>query len=233
MLSSSNDPPPNSISNNNESGLTCYDRGFVYLYDSPKDTNKLSSFFRRINLYAEIEHNKALRTNTRQAAKVAKEQIITEYETFLHRKYNDQTVTFQSIPEPLELGMKDDRVVFSGLERLAQLATGRSNNVFNDYGIGIGTTPVLPGDTRLEFQEARVRIDETGFAESKGSSMVFAAIFPSTVPTITVSESAIFDNPAPPETMFLRTVYEGANVVEHTFNQTFVAVSHFVYLLSV
>ena len=233
MLSSSCNPAPGDISNPNNSGLTAYDRGFVYLYDSPKDTNKLSYFFRRINLYADIEHNKTFRTNTRVAAKVAKEQIINEYETFLHRKYNDQTVSYRDIPEPLELGMKDDRVVFSGLERLAQLATGRSNNVFNDYGIGTGTTPVLPGDTELEFQEARVRIDETGFAESKGSSIVFAAIFPSTVPTISVSESGIFDNPQPPETMFLRTVYEGANVVEHTFNQTFVAVSHFVYLLSV
>ena len=201
-----------------DSGITCYDFSYIYSYDSPKDINKLSKLFQTIRL-------------SKDTAK--KNILLTFYEKFLDRKYNDQTVQHDIIPEMLQLGKKNDRVVFSGLERLAQLATGRSNNTFNDYGIGTGTTPVLPADSRLEFQEARVRIDETGFAESKGSSMVFAAIFPSSVPTISVSESAIFDNPAPPETMFLRTVYEGANVVEHTFNQTLVAVSHFIYLLSV
>jgi hypothetical protein len=149
------------------------------------------------------------------------------------RKQQDKTVCFEMIPEPLQVGYKPDRVVFSGLERIAELATGRSSQTFNYYGIGTGPTPVLPSDTQLDFEEARISMNDNGFAESKGSSMAFAATFPTILPSMTVAESGIFDRSVSPSTMFLRTVYSGSNAVPHVFNQTFVCTSHFVYLLSV
>lgn len=201
-------------------GVSNADVGYVSLFDT-KDFKKLDKFYNQIKL-ARSNNNITL-----------KNELVDYYEQFLARKYQDQTVCYEWIPEPLEIGYKPDRVVFSGLERLADLATGKSSLTFNYYAIGTGTSPVLPSDIGLDFEEARVSIADTGFAESKGSSMVFAAYFPATLPSMSVSESGIFDRHTTPSTMFLRTTYSGSNILPHIFNQTFVAVSHFVYQLSV
>jgi hypothetical protein len=201
-------------------GLTQCDFGYVLSFD-PNDKEKLSKFYDRIKI-ARSDNNLTL-----------KNELVEYYEQFLSRLYNDKTVSYEHIPEPYEVGYHGDRVVFSGLERLADLATGKSDLTFNYYAIGSGSSPVLPSDTVLDFEEARVSILETGFAESKGSSMVFAANFPSTLPSMNVTESGIFDRKTPPTTMFLRTTYIGSNIIPHVFSQKFVAVSHFVYQLSV
>src|SRR5215212_4641781 len=201
-------------------GITQCDLGYVLSFD-PKDEQKLSKFYDRVKI-ARQKNDLGL-----------KNELVEYYEQYLSRSYNDQTVCHEYIPEHNEIGYRGDRVVFSGLERIADLATGKSNFTFQFYSIGTGPSPVLPSDTALNFEEHRVSINETGFAESKGSSMVFAAYFPTTIPSMDVTESGIFDRSNSPSTMLLRTVYTGANIVSHIFNQTFVATSHFVYQLSV
>ena len=201
-------------------GVSSVDVGYVTLFD-PKDLVQLNKFYNHIKL-ARLNNNLE-----------RKNELVQYYEQFLSRKYQDMTVSYELIPEPFDMSYKNDRVVFSGLERLADLATGKSDSTFNYYAIGTGTSPVLPSDVQLDFEEARVSINETGFAESKGSSMVFAGYFPATLPSMSVSESGIFDRFNAPSTMFLRTIYTGSNILPHIFNQTFVAASHFVYQLSV
>ena len=210
----------NQIKDQSKKGLTQCDLGYVLSFDL-KDEKKLSKFYERIRI-------------ARQKNDIAKKnELVQYYEQYLSRSYNDQTVCHEYIPEPLEIGYKPDRVVFSGLERIADLATGKSDLTFNYYAIGTGSSPVLPSDTFLDFEESRVSINDTGFAESKGSSMVFSAYFPTTLPSMSVTESGIFDRFTNPSTMLLRTIYTGSNVIPHIFNQTFVATSHFVYQLSV
>lgn len=162
-----------------------------------------------------------------------KKWLLETYWNELNRFYNDQTVKFEVLPEPLQIGYAEDRVVFSGLERIAQLATGKSVNTFNFYRIGTGSNPVLPNDVGLHVEEAVTSMDDTGFAESKGSTMQFAGIFPTNIPTMSISESGIFDSRTDPSTMFLRTVYSGSNIVNHTVNTTYIAISHIIYLISV
>jgi hypothetical protein len=202
-------------------GITQCDFGYVLSFDPHTDQKKLSKFYDRVKI-ARQKNDLAL-----------KNELVEYYEQFLSRSYNDQTVCHEYIPEPHEIGYKCDRVVFSGLERIADLVTGKSDLTFNYYAIGTGSSPVLPSDTALDFEESRVAINETGFAESKGSSMVFSAYFPTTLPSMSVAESGIFDRFTSPSTMLLRTTYTGTNIVSHIFNQKFVAVSHFVYQLSV
>jgi len=202
-------------------GITQCDLGYVLSFDSKKDEQKLVKFYDSVKM-ARQNNDLGL-----------KNELVEYYEQYLSRSYNDQTVCHEYIPEHNEIGYRGDRVVFSGLERIADLATGKSNFTFQFYSIGTGPSPVLPSDTALNFEEHRVSINETGFAESKGSSMVFAAYFPTTIPSMDVTESGIFDRSTSPSTMLLRTVYTGANIVSHIFNQTFVATSHFVYQLSV
>lgn len=201
-------------------GLTQCDLGYTLLFD-PKDDIKLQKYYNYIKIARE---NNDLEF---------KNELVRYYEQFLARQYQDQTVCYEFIPEPLSIGFRPDRVVFSGLERIADLVTGRNDLTFQFYAIGTDPSPVLPADTRLGFEQSRVSIGQTGFAESKGSSMVFAAAFPTTLASMQVTESGIFDRQQNPSTMFLRTVYTGANIVSHVFNQTFVATSHFVYQLSV
>ena len=208
------------IKNSKSKGITQCDLSYVLSFD-PKDKQKLSKFYDRIKI-ARQQNDLGL-----------KNELIDYYEQFLSRSYNDQTVCHEYLPENNDIGYRCDRVVFSGLERLADLATGKSSATFNYYSIGTGSSPVLPSDTALDFEEARVSINETGFAESKGSSMVFAAYFPTTLPSMSVSESGIFDRYNAPSTMFLRTTYTGSNIISHIFNQTFVCASHFVYQLSI
>jgi len=201
--------------------LTQCDVGYNILFDS-KDYDKLQRFFATIRLCR--EQNNLYRKN----------EFIDYYEQFLSRRFQDKTTCYEWIPEPLEIGYKPDRVVFSGLERIADLVTGKTSRTFNYYAIGTGITPVLPSDTALDFEAYRVAIFTTGFAESKGSSMVFAANFPTTLPSMNVTESGIFDRfTTLDDTMLLRTLYTGSNVIPHVFNQTFVATSHFVYQLSI
>lgn len=204
-------------------GLAQVDIGYVATFDpKTKDYEKLQKYYSYI---------KAAR---QKGDLQLKNELVQYYEQFFARKYQDKTVCYEWLPEPFEVGCKFDRVVFSGLERIADLVTGRSSQVFTHYAIGTGPTPVLPADTALDFEQARVSIGETGFAESKGSSMVFAANFPTTLSSMSVTESGIFDRKEPLlSTMLLRTVYTGSNIVSHIFNQKFVAVSHFVYQLSV
>lgn len=202
-------------------GLTQCDVGYNILFDS-KDYDKMQRFFATIRLCR--EQNNIIR----------KSEFVNYYEQFLSRKYQDKTVCYEWIPEPLAIGYKPDRVVFSGLERIADLVTGKTSRTFNYYAIGTGITPVLPSDTSLDFEAHRVPIFTTGFAESKGSSMVFAANFPTTLPSMNVTETGIFDRFVQlGDTMLLRTLYTGTNIIPHVFNQTFVAASHFVYQLSI
>jgi hypothetical protein len=201
-------------------GLTQCDFGYVLSFD-PKDEQKLSKFYNRVRI-ARQKNDLGL-----------KNELVEYYEKYLSRLYNDQTVCHEYIPECQDIGYYCDRVVFSGLEAIADLATGKRDITFNYYAIGTGLSPVLPSDIGLDFEEIRVSINDTGFAESKGSSMVFAAYFPTTLPSMNVTESGIFDRQNNPSTMLLRTTYSGTNVIPHIFNQTFVATSHFVYQLSV
>lgn len=201
-------------------GITQCDLGYVLSFD-PKDLEKLNTFYQYVKSARE-KNDLGL-----------KNELIQYYEQFLAREYNDQTVSHEWLPQPHKIAYKSDRCVFAGLERLADLCTGKSSSTFQYYAIGTGSSPVLPSDTALDFEEARVSINETGFAESKGSSMVFAAYFPTTLPSMSVSESGIFDRYSAPSTMFLRTTYTASNIISHIFNQTFVCTSHFVYQLSI
>lgn len=197
------------------------DFGYTLLFDK-KDWDKVTSFYRKVRMYSSDPSREGL-----------KRELLEYYEQFLTRKHQDKTVCYEFIPEPLQIGYKSDRVVFAGLERIAELATGSSGQTFQYYAIGSGPTPVLPSDTKLDFEESRISIADNGFAESKGSSMAFAATYPTILPSMTIYESGIFDKKTEPSTMFLRTVYAGTNAVPHVFNSTFIAVSHFVYMLSV
>jgi hypothetical protein len=209
------------INDNSEKGIKQCDIGYLILFDT-NDYDKLNKFYARIRV-ARFNNDLAL-----------KNEYMNYYEQFLTRKQQDKSVSYEIIPEPLEVGHKTDRVVFSGLERIADLVTGKTSRTFNYYSIGTGVTPVLPSDTSLDFETHRVAIFTTGFAESKGSSMVFAANFPTTLPSMNVTESGIFDRfVTEGDTMLLRTLYTGSNVIPHIFNQTFVATSHFVYQLSI
>jgi len=211
----------NTIISKEKKDIIPCDFGYVLLYDI-KDLEKVTNFYRQIREYGKDPYNENL-----------KKELLEYYEQFLTRRQQDKSVCYEFLPEPLQIGYKPDRVVFSGLERLAELATNKSNLTFNHYAIGTGPTPVLPSDTQLDFEEARISIADAGFAESKGSSMAFAATFPTILPSMTITESGIFDKAINPSTLFLRTVYTGNNAVPHIFNQTFIAVSHFVYMLSV
>lgn len=209
------------IEDTKQKGLTHCDVGYALLYD-PNDYEKLQKFYANIRV---ARQNNLLEL---------KNELVQYYEQYLIRTYNDQTVCYEFLPEPYHSSYKFDRVVFSGLERIADLVTGKTSRTFNYYSIGTGLTPVRPSDTSLDFEAHRVAIFTTGFAESKGSSMVFAANFPTTLPSMNVTESGIFDRYTQVgDTMLLRTLYIGSNVVPHVFNQTFVAVSHFVYQLSI
>lgn len=211
----------NTITSPESKDIVPVDFGYTLLFDK-NDWDKVTDFYRKIKTFGEDPQKEDL-----------KRELLQYYEQFLTRKQQDKTVCFEWIPEPLQVGYKPDRVVFSGLERIAELATGRSNQTFAWYAIGTGPTPVLPSDTQLDFEEARISMHDSGFAESKGSSMAFAATFPTILPSMTIAESGIFDRQIAPSTMFLRTVYTGTNAVPHIFNKTFIATSHFVYLLSV
>lgn len=204
-----------------------HDHGFLTLYDK-KDYGLLQSYFKKIRTFG--------LPTLYSTYKDKQYNLLDQYEVFLHREYNDQTTTSLQrdwkLTEPLEIAYKDDRVVLTGLSRFAELITKKSERSFTHYAVGLDDSIVLPSDTKLYNQIARVPLDESGFGEPKGGSIAYAAVFPTTVPTVTIKESGIFDRQSG-GTMLLRTVYTGSNVVNQIFNQTFVVTSHFIYQISV
>ena len=160
----------NTITSPERKDIIPVDFGYTLLFDK-KDWDQVTDFYHKIKTYGGDPHKEAL-----------KRELLQYYEQFLTREHQDKTVCYEFIPEPLQVGYKPDRVVFAGLERIAELATGRSGHTFSWYAIGTGPTPVLPSDTALDFEEARINMNESGFAESKGSSMAFAATFPTILP---------------------------------------------------
>ena len=208
------------LKNNNEhrSSFADVDSSYVCSFDE-KGIKKLNKTFKLIR---QLEDDTP-----------SKEYVRDKYWNELYRYYNDQTIKYETIPEPLQIGYQEDRVVFSGLERLAQLAVNKTSKTFDHYAIGTGTTKVLPSDVSLEAELARTEIDTTGFAESKGSTLQFVGVFLPSLPSVNVSESGIFDSKFDPSTMFLRTVYTGSNIVPHIANETYIVVSHIIYLISV
>lgn len=137
----------------------------------------------------------------------------------LGRFFNDQTTDI----EPLEMTEpKLDLVVNAGLVRIAQLVTGKTNATFNSYASGTGTSSERASDVRLSNENWRVSIIASGYMEPVGTTMKFAAKFPVTVPTATITEGGVFDTgSANAGTMLFRTRYPTTSFVQHIQSRTF------------
>lgn len=162
-------------------------------------------------------------------SKARKSNIINNFDYKLERVYNDQTVDGL---EPLTVIKKIDKVVNSGFTRIAELVVGESVEFFSAFACGTGNTPAYTGDTELDTELARVSIDVSGYATASGSIMKFGAYFPTGVPSASISESGIFDDPVEGN-MLLRSVYPANKVLVHTLNSTFFTLSVAIYQSSI
>ena len=141
------------------------------------------------------------------------------FENKLMRYYNDQTTDI----EPLEMtDPKKDLVVNSGLIRIAQLVTGKSNATFNSMASGTGIAGERASDIRLSSENWRVSMISSGYVESVGTVMKFAGKFPTVVPSATITESGAFDTGAAGTgTMLYRTLYPTSATFSHQQGKTF------------
>jgi hypothetical protein len=155
--------------------------------------------------------------------------LIDGFETQLERKFNDQTTHGFN---PLEVNRQEDRVVASGMGRIAEFVVGESTQFFNHYSAGTGTTPVYASDTALIEELVRVSIEQQGYATASGAVMKYGAYFAPGVQTATITEAGVFDQMVG-GTMLFRTVYPLDKVLNHTQGITFFTLSHAIYQSSV
>lgn len=200
-----------------------YDVNTASVYDA-YDYSLLNKYFKRIS-YAWDKGERS--------------RLIDNYYTHIYRRYNDHHIPHDvRFPEILDIGVVNDRVVFNGLERQAELITGKSNRYMSHYAIGAGvnvnSTQVKPGETFIDDEVAREQLQSRGFADAKGSSIAFGIIFPVTVPTVLITNSGITDGEDDNFTiLYLRTNYIGTNRIQLTFNETFGAFTSIIYQRSV
>jgi hypothetical protein len=154
-----------------------------------------------------------------------KNKLINTFEEQLERKFNDQTTHGFN---PLEVNRQEDRVVASGMGRIAEFIVGESTQFFNHYSAGTGTTPVYASDTALIEELVRVSIEQQGYATASGAVIKYGAYFPPGVQTATITEAGVFDQMVG-GVMLFRTVYPLDKVINHVQSITFFTLSHAIY----
>lgn len=163
-----------------------------------------------------------------------KENMITYLYNFFYKEEAgiNRDTDYSIFPKPIQIKKAFDRVVNVGLQRTAQLITGKSQQYYTHYAWGEGTSKVLPKDTKLQLQVARIDMSVNGFAEPRGSEIAFFGRFLENVPQGNVWESGIFDGPGDNAGMLLRTKYGGPTMT-HFFQNDQIVLMHLVYQLSV
>lgn len=157
-----------------------------------------------------------------------KSVLVNDFENQLERRFNDQTTEL----EPLEVNKQVDRVVASGMGRIAEFIVGESNQFFNHFSAGTGNTPAYTADTQLVEEITRVSIEEQGYATASGAVIKYGAYFSPGVQTATITEAGVFDQMVGGAMLF-RTVYPIDKVINHVQAITFFTLSHAIYQQSV
>ena len=167
--------------------------------------------------------------------KITKSKLIDRYQYHIWRKWNDHHIPRDDkLAECDKAVVQIDRVVFDGLERQAQLITGKNQRYMTHYAIAAGTnvttSQVKPSETKLDDEVARLPMHFNGFADAKGSSIAFGILYNVNVPTTLITNSGVTDGPVETSTIiYLRTNYIGSNRVQITFGQTLGAFTSIVY----
>ena len=225
-----------------KSNIHHYDVGYEALWDR-SDFKKVSKEFLKINnLSREIKVlnlNNLIYSNEGflsssivdeiNLLRAERKIIIDNFETQLERKFNDQTTHGFN---PLEVNRQEDRVVASGMGRIAEFVVGESTQFFNHYSAGTGTTPVYASDTALIEELVRVSIEQQGYATASGAVIKYGAYFPPGVQTATITEAGVFDQMVG-GTMLFRTLYPLDRVINHVQSITFFTLSHAIYQSSI
>ena len=196
------------------------------------DVNTGATYFKEdYSLMADYFKRIRLATND----KILKSKLIDAYQYHIYRKWNDHHLPLdKKLAECDKAVVQIDRVVFDGLERQAQLITGKNQRYMTHYAIAAGTnvttSQVKPSETKFDDEVARLPMHFNGFADAKGSSIAFGILFNVNVPTALITNSGVTDGPEDSSTIvYLRTNYIGSNRVQITFGQTLGAFTSIVY----
>lgn len=225
-----------------KSNIHHFDIGYEALWDKSSMWTVSKRFYEIHQLSEEIKYlnnNKVIYPNESyinssiddeiSLLKNEKNKLINTFEDQLERKFNDQTTHDFN---PLEVNRQEDRVVASGMGRIAEFIVGESTQFFNHYSAGTGTTPVYASDTALIEELVRVSIEQQGYATASGAVIKYGAYFPPGVQTATITEAGVFDQMVG-GTMLFRVVYPLDKVLNHTQGLTFFTLSHAIYQSSV
>lgn len=192
-------------------------------------THELKNLSLNYMIYNEVE--KFLCQDIKDEVRILRHQrskLVDDFDEQLERNFNDQT----SELEPLEVNKQFDRVVASGMGRIAEFVVGESTEFFDHFAAGISISPVYASDTELIEEIARVSIDTQGYATASGAVIKYGAYFAPNVQTAEISEAGVFDSPEG-GTMLFRTVYPLNKVINHTQSITFFTLSHAIYQSSI
>lgn len=141
--------------------------------------------------------------------KLLQEKHFDNFNARLDRFLNDQT-SYDDLHhrhlEPLQVRIKHDLVVTTGMQHIAKLVTGKTTTSFTHMACGTGTNPESSGDTSLQSETQRIVCTDRF---DSGTSIKFAGLFPSSTPTGNISEFGIFDSAAAGN-MLVRTVFTPA-----------------------
>ena len=186
------------------------------------------------NLYAKIRAAVAMRDRAQTI------KLTESLDQRLERIHNDQTVEKEF--EPLTVAFSKNKIVNDGLVRIAELTTNTlgintglaisGSGYFTHFAIGTGTNAVSASDFALQQEISRVSMATDGFMTAAGSIMRFGGYFSPSVPSSTISEGGVTDDPTAGYFLF-RTVYPLSQPLVHTVQQDFVSLSHAIYAQSV
>lgn len=219
------------------SNINHLDVGYSALWDKSdydtinkrfKQISELSKEVRLNNINALLSYNserliyEELMENSK-ILKIKKALLVNKFEDELERSYNDQTTSL----EPLEVNKQYDRVVSGGMNRIAEFVVGESTQFFDHFAAGTSSTPAYQSDNELIAEIARVSIEIQGYATASGAVIKYGAYFAPNVPSASITEAGVFDDPAA-GVMLFRTVYVNKSII-HVQGSTFFSLSHAIY----
>ena len=132
--------------------------------------------------------------------------------------------------EPLQTGIKPNKVLKDGIVRFIEILADKSAGFFYYAVSGTGLTGVTVGQRGLAAENARVDMRINGLLDALGNALYMRATFPTGLASATITEFGAADKPTNPSVFAWRVLLDPSEYFEHEQGQTWYNSSHYMVL---
>jgi hypothetical protein len=132
--------------------------------------------------------------------------------------------------EPLQTGIKSNKVLKDGIVRFIEILADKSAGFFYYAVSGTGTTGVTVGQRGLAAENARVDMRTNGLLDALGNALYQRATFPTGLASATITEFGASDKPSNPSIFAWRVLLDPSEYFTHEQGETWYNSSHYLVM---